>query len=217
MESWYETVRGKTESIFQKITQHNFIKGLLDGSLPEDIFQFYVNQDSLYLATYKKVLSTVAIKCIQAEETQFFLESSTGILEVENALHETFLKREYHVNEPSPTCQLYISYLTHIVETASIEVGLAAVLPCFTIYKEVGDYILQHQTQHTNNPYQNWINTYAGEEFGKSVKKAIEITNKYANHASNQSLLMMEKAFIKASKLEWMFWDSAYQKEQWKI
>jgi thiaminase/transcriptional activator TenA len=24
-------------------------------------------------------------------------------------------------------------------------------------------------------------------------------------------------AFAKASKLEWMFWDSAYNKEEWKI
>jgi len=27
----------------------------------------------------------------------------------------------------------------------------------------------------------------------------------------------MELAFEKSSKLEWMFWDSAYNKEEWKI
>jgi thiaminase/transcriptional activator TenA len=27
----------------------------------------------------------------------------------------------------------------------------------------------------------------------------------------------MELAFEKTSKLEWMFWESAYKKEEWKI
>ena len=35
--------------------------------------------------------------------------------------------------------------------------------------------------------------------------------------ASDEILEKMELAFKKASKLEWMFWDSAYNKEAWKI
>jgi len=27
----------------------------------------------------------------------------------------------------------------------------------------------------------------------------------------------MEEVFIKTSKLEWMFWDSAYKQEKWKF
>ena len=217
MNNWYDEVRKKTEPIFQEIIKHDFVLDLMNGTLSKDIFGFYVNQDTLYLSQYTKVLAQVGVKCYQTEETQFYLESATGIIEVEKALHQLFLKEVYLNPEPSPTCELYNSYLARIVNNYSVEVGLASVLPCFSIYKEVGDYILANQLNKENNIYQEWIDTYAGEEFATSVAKAIEITNKYANSASKENLKLMEEVFIKTSKLELMFWDSAYKQEAWTI
>jgi len=215
--SWYEEVRAKTEPVFQEIVKHDFVKDLMAGTLSDDVFGFYVNQDTLYLSEYTKVLSMVGIKCYEAEETQFYLESATGIIEVEKALHQVFLKKKYLNPEPTPTCELYTSYMARIVANYGVEVGLAATLPCFSIYKEVGDYIIANQTNKESNKYQDWIDTYAGEEFATSVAKAIEITNKYASTASPETLALMEEVFIKTSKLEWMFWDSAYKQEKWAL
>lgn len=215
---WYQSVREKTEYIFQAITTHDFILKLLDGTLPKETFEFYINQDSFYLKEYKRVLSKVGIKCRQDTEIQFFLESATGILGVEEALHETFLKGVNLEAEPSPTCELYTSYLTRMVHNETASVGIAAVLPCFTIYKEVGDFLLAKQSSLAKeNPYQNWIDTYGGEDFADSVNKAVEIANRHAETADNETLELMNDAFLKSSKLEWMFWDSAYQREQWSI
>lgn len=217
MSSWYEKINNQTDYILQKIKAHPFIAKLKDGTLPNDVFLFYINQDALYLSEYKKILSTTGVKCSSEAETQFFLEAALGIIDVENAMHHQFLKPEVFNSVPSPTCELYISYLSRVVHSRSLEESLAAVLPCFTIYKQVGDYLLEHQNHNTNNPYQDWINTYGGEDFAKSVQKAVEITNKHALTASNETLLRMDEAFEKASKLEWMFWDSAYKKESWKL
>jgi len=217
MPNWYNKVRQDTNYILEAIQKHPFITQLMDGTLPDDVFRFYINQDALYLAEYKKNLAAVGIKCNKSNETQYFLDAATGIIAVENALHQVFLKNEILDKEPSPTCELYTSYLAKIINNHSLEEGLAAILPCFTIYKEIGDYILKHQNNKDNNPYQDWINTYGGTTFEESVNKATAIVNKYANNASETILQNMEQAFIKASKLEWLFWDSAYNKEQWKI
>ncbi|CAA6826479.1 MAG: Thiaminase II (EC involved in salvage of thiamin pyrimidine moiety [uncultured Sulfurovum sp.] len=217
MNTWYDEVRIKTEPVFQEIISHGFIKDLMAGTLSKEVFGFYVNQDTLYLSEYTKVLSQVGVKCYEAEETQFYLESATGIIEVEKALHQIFLDEKYLNPLASPTCELYNSYMARIVNNYSVEIGLAAVLPCFAIYKEVGDYVLANQGNKDNNPYQAWIDTYAGEEFAVSVAKAIEITNKYASTASKENLELMEEVFLKTSKLEWMFWDSAYKQEKWAI
>jgi len=214
---WYDEVRTKTEPVFQEIVKHDFVKDLMEGTLSDDVFGFYVNQDTLYLSEYTKTLSAVGIRCHEAEETQFYLESATGIIEVEKGLHQVFLKEKYLCSEPSPTCELYTSYMARIVANYGVEVGLAATLPCFSIYKEVGDYIIANQSNKGSNKYQDWIDTYAGEEFAASVSKAIEITNKYASTASEDTLALMEEVFIKTSKLEWMFWDSAYKQEKWAI
>ena len=217
MSNWYAKVREKTEPVFQEIVKHGFVKDLMAGTLSKEVFGFYVNQDTLYLSEYTKILSQVGIKCYESDETQFYLESATGIIEVEKALHEVFLNEEYLDPIVSPTCELYTSYMARIVNNYSVEVGLAAVLPCFSIYKEVGDYILENQTNKDDNTYQAWIDTYAGEEFATSVAKAIEITNKYAATASEENLKLMEEVFVKTSKLEWMFWDSAYKQEKWAL
>lgn len=217
MSDWYEEINSKTASILQKIKEHPFIKELMEGTLPKEVFHFYINQDTIYLAEYKKILAQIGIKCSNENDTQFFLDAATGIINVENALHQIFLKDVASSDTASPSCELYISYLSRMTHTKSLEEGLAAVLPCFTIYKQVGDYILANQSNKGDNPYQDWINTYGGEEFANSVKNAVEITNKHAATTSPEKIANMNEAFEKASKLEWMFWDSAYNKESWKI
>ena len=217
MSNWFNTVTIKTDAILEKIKEHPFIIELMDGTLSTEVFQFYVNQDSLYLSEYKKTLAQLSIKCAEANDTQFFLNAATGIILVEDELHQVFLNKEHFNNEPSPSCELYTGYMSRIANNHSLEEGLAVILPCFTIYKEIGDYILANQTNKDSNPYQNWINTYASEDFANAVLNAIEITNRHAEKAPEEVLNKMDLAFIKTSKLEWMFWDSAYTKETWKI
>ena len=217
MSNWFNTATIKTDEILEKIKEHPFIIELMDGTLSKEVFQFYVNQDSLYLSEYKKTLAQLSIKCEEANDTQFFLDAATGIILVEDELHQVFLNEEHFNNEPSPSCELYTGYMSRIANNHSLEEGLAVILPCFTIYKEIGDYILANQTNKDSNPYQKWINTYASEDFASAVLNAIEITNRHAEKAPEEVLNKMDLAFIKTSKLEWMFWDSAYNKETWKI
>ncbi len=217
MSNWFLQVEKQTDFILDAIKKQPFIHELIEGTLPEQTFHFYIQQDALYLAEYKKILATTGVKCKDPDHTRFFLDAATGIISVENALHQSFLNNQEEHVEPSPTCELYTSYLTKVVCNGSLEEGLAAVLPCFTIYKEIGDYILGKQDAQQENPYQEWINTYGGEAFAESVNKAVHITNQYAETASEATLEDMERAFIKSSKMEWMFWDSAYNQESWKV
>lgn len=58
---------------------------------------------------------------------------------------------------------------------------------------------------------------YAGIEFAQAVTQAINITDDLARHASVATQQKMLDAFEMATRLEWMFWDSAYHLEKWKI
>jgi len=95
------------------------------------------------------------------------------------------------------------------------EVVLAALLPCFWIYREVGKHI--HARAISPNPYQAWIDTYAGEEFEMAVDAVIAVVDDVAKQASPRTLAAMHHAFIRATQLEWMFWDSAYREETWPV
>jgi thiaminase (transcriptional activator TenA) len=45
------------EPIWHAIQEHPFLKGLVDGSLPEPVFRQYAVQDALYLQAYARSLA----------------------------------------------------------------------------------------------------------------------------------------------------------------
>ena len=97
----------------------------------------------------------------------------------------------------------------------SFPVSVAAVLPCFWIYLEVGKHIYRQANK--VNPYQKWIDTYVDVDFETSVKDVIEVANIMATKVAATELELMDRVFYRASQFEWMFWDSAYNLETWQI
>jgi len=115
----------------------------------------------------------------------------------------------------SPACHHYVSYLLAVAYGEPYEVLLGALLPCFWIYAEVGRDI--HARAASPNPYQAWIDTYAGEEFHAAVQAVIAAADEVAASASAPLRERMHAAFTRATQLEWMFWDSAYRTETWPV
>lgn len=214
---WSEKAWASIEAIYQETLALPFLQELIKGTLDRGKFVFYIQQDALYLSDYGKVLTAIATKLSGPEHIEAFIGFAGDSIAVENELHKTFFA-ELHVNKDqkaSPSCLLYTSFLLRQIN-APVEVMAAAVLPCFWIYKEVGDYILANQVKE-NNPYQAWIDTYGGEVYAQSVRKAIDICDELADKCTDEQQQAMTEAFVTCSKLEWMFWDSAYRLEQWEI
>ncbi len=217
-QSWFDGVVEQVSPIMKAIQQHEFIKKLSNGSLSKKRFQFYIHQDTYYLNTYGKVLASISTQLKDPEQSSDFMRFANETIAVEKILHKEFAEelKAFEIPEKSPTCHLYTGFLAEVFEYDAIEISLAAVLPCFWIYKEVGDYLLSI-TETSENPYHKWIATYGGEDFANSVKRAIEITEHYAQKTTPEVRSQMTKAFMKTAQMEWMFWDSAYQLEKWPV
>ncbi|MFR9166300.1 MAG: thiaminase II [Dysgonomonas sp.] len=214
---WSERTWHAALPVYNKILKQPFIKELMEGTLDKEKFMFYIRQDAAYLSEYGKILSVIASKLDKPEHSRAFLRFAGDTMQVEEALHESFLGRKESVTaiEATPSCLLYTSYL-HKQSSQPVYITLASVLPCFWIYKEVGDYILANQMK-GNNPYQSWIDTYGGEDYEKSVVTAISICDKFAAQCTEEQQRKMTEAFVACSRFEWMFWDSAYRLEKWAV
>jgi thiaminase/transcriptional activator TenA len=90
---------------------------------------------------------------------------------------------------------------------------VAALLPCFRIYWDVGCTIAQKAAP--DNPYRAWIDTYADERFGKAVETAVAIGDRAATAVTAATRAAMLAAFVRACQYEWLFWDGAYQGRSW--
>ncbi len=211
---WSEELWREVEGIYRDILRLPFVEELTRGTLCRERFQFYIRQDAYYLDNYSKVLAHIASRLTSKDWMADFLEFASCGIEVEKAMHASYADLSARPIEPTPTCLLYCSY-----ESAKalepVEVEAAAILPCFWIYMLVGQEI--HRNSSAGNSYSKWIETYADETFARSTARAIEICDELAAATSPEIRRRMTEAFVAATKMEWMFWDSAYNMEKWKI
>ena len=206
---------------YETIRTMPFNAELAAGRLSEARFKHYITQDAHYLIGFGRALALAAAKAPNPERIVQFAKSAEGAIVVERALHGSFFAQyaitaDVFAGTPlSPACHHYVSFLLATAHAEPYEVLLGALLPCFWIYAEVGRDI--HGRAAKPNPYQAWIDTYAGEEFHTAVRSTIAATDEVAGDASPALIERMHAAFARATQLEWMFWDSAYRLEAWPV
>lgn len=200
-------------TLIEKIMQHPFNQELSRGTLDRRKFAYYIEQDSHYLHEFARAHAILASK-MPLKHVRTFLAFSDYTFVAEQELVHDFFKQTLALEATHRTTSATISYTQFLLKSAAldeVEVGLAAVLPCFWIYQEVGLKI--HRDSAPNNPYARWIETYSSDDFAQAVKKAIDITDELAAQASDATRDKMLDAFYKSTSLEWHFWNDAYHLE----
>ena len=207
--------------IYAAILRHLFVSGLTDGSLPPESFRFYAVQDALYLRDFARALSLAAARAPRDEWIIMFNEHAAGALRVERALHESFFA-EWGLTEGdvlatplAPTNLAYTSYLLAVAYGSPFHEAVAALLPCYWIYWEVGK-----ELERKGSPdalYSRWIGTYASEEFGAVVRAVLHATHTMAAGLGASERETMRRHFVTTSRYEWMFWDMGWRRESWLV
>lgn len=214
--NWSEQAWTSIAPTYAAILKMPFIEELANGTLPREKFQFYMTQDALYLEHFGRALALAGARAFDIQDALSYLRFAENAIVVEHALHESFF-RDFGLTEKGtvqPACHHYVHYLRSVTALEPVEVGMAATLPCFVIYKEVGDYI-SGGNQVAGNPYQRWIETYGGEEFAVAVHRAISICDNAAANTTATIRTRMTEAFITSSHLELDFWQAAYDVRKW--
>ena len=209
------------DDVYAAILAHPFIAGLTDGSLNRHAFQFYVVQDALYLGAFARALALTAARAPSEQEILMFCQHAAGALEVERALHAGFF-RDFRLSDEqvastplAPTTLAYTNHLLTITSTGSFPEAVAALLPCYWIYQQVGTSLLQHGSP--DPLYQRWIDTYGGDDFAQIVNNVLALTDQIGHDANTNTLERMKDHFHTSSRYEWMFWDMGYRQEPWPI
>ncbi len=204
------------QSLYDRIIALPFNQELMQGVLDPEKFKFYVNQDSLYLKDFGRSLAILGGRSLENQHLQDLTKFAQETITVEGLLHRHYFEKfgVQFDGRKSPACFSYTHFLLSTTMLGTEEEAMAAVLPCFWIYYEVGHHI--HQNAAPDNPYQEWIDTYAGEEYAQSVKRAIAIMDEMAQGVSPKIKTRMLEQFEVSTRLEHWFWDSAYELEWWR-
>jgi thiaminase/transcriptional activator TenA len=221
MDRFRDRMWAAMEGVFARILAHPFLAGLTDGSLPRDAFTHYVVQDALYLVDYARALALAGAKAPDEHAISMFASHARGALEVERQLHAGLLA-ELGLGEDAvrstpvgPTTLAYTSYLLRSCHQGSFAEGLAAVLPCYWIYAEVGARLLARSSPEPL--YARWIATYGGEEFARIVADVLALVDRVGARVAAAEQAAMSAHVLTTARYEWMFWDAAWRRERWPV
>jgi thiaminase/transcriptional activator TenA len=211
----------RTAGTRDRIHRLPFVTTLGDGTLPLDRFVGYLVQDAHYLREYARVLATAAAKADVVEDLAFFARGAVTAVEVEAALHA---RRSAGAPDPgpSPTCTAYTSFLLATAQTDSYAELVAAVLPCYWLYSDVGTVLAERATTYAqsaaglaDHPYGDWIGTYADPAFEAATATVRAIADRLAAGSGPATVDRMHARFALACEYERRFWDAAWVAESW--
>ncbi len=196
----------KSARVVQAIKCHPFNQELMRGSLARAKFIHYLQQDVLYLQGFARsrdyLVSRLPLRW------QFILSKDTTAECEQTAVHKHFVDLQQSFSISSATIS-YTRHLSCVCEFEPVELGVAAMLPCYWIYRELG-LCMAEQAASSDHPYRRWIQTYASDKLEWATNNMISLFNALAEQTSDATRQKMLDIFHKSMCLEWNFWNDAY-------
>ncbi len=209
----FRRLRAECAADWQAYTWHEFCRGLSDGSLPLAAFQDFLIQDYLFLIQFARAKALAVFKAESLEAMREKTASIQAIL-AETTLHLGYCA-EWGIPEATvratPESAETVSYTRYVIDRGlagdilDLEVALA---PCTVGYGEVALRILADPARKVaGNPYQSWIDAYAGEDYQALARAAAaRIDALGESHGGHARFPMLAATFREAARLEQRFW-----------
>lgn len=209
-----------TAEIRQRIDGLDLLKELADGSLRADRFVEYLVQDDFYLRGYARALAMLASRAPTPSASGFWATSAGQAVAVEVEMHQALLTDPLltgspQANSPSPTTRGYVNFIQTAVAYDPYPVGVAAVLPCYWVYADVGIKLATQASLSKTHPYASWVAAYADPAFQQETQQAIQLLDEAAEQAPALQREAMLEAFVTATRYEELFWERSYLQERW--
>jgi thiaminase/transcriptional activator TenA len=208
-------------SIFARVLDHPFVRGIGDGSLPVERFRFYIEQDYAFLIEYSRVLALAVAKGRELPGMGHFAELLHATLNVEMALHRGYAAKFGITDEAlarvaaAPTTYAYTRHLLATAYAGSLPEIAAALLPCQWGYGEIGKTLAAAGAPPDAPLYAEWIAMYAGDEYHGLVEGLIAHFDALAEQESDHGRERLAAIFLTSSRYEWSFWEMAWRMETW--
>jgi thiaminase (transcriptional activator TenA) len=214
--SFSAELRAASAPLWEAQHAHPFVRGIGDGSLPEDRFRFYVRQDYLFLIDYGRLLALAAARAPRLEWMRRLAGLAQAVLEREMDLHRDLAARwgvsaeTLESERAAPATAAYCDFLLRTAALGDFAELVAALLPCMWSYAEIGRRLADAGAP-DHRGYAEWIATYADDEFAELAAWCREVTDAAAADTAGAGRERMHAAFRASSEHELAFWEAAWR------
>jgi thiaminase/transcriptional activator TenA len=209
--SLFELLKADAAEEWQSYAEHDFVRGMADGSLPKPAFEHYLKQDYLFLIQFARAYALAIYKAADLADMRASLEGLKAILDVEMDLHVR-LCGEWGISaselEALPEANATVAYTRFVLDAGhrgdllDLKVALA---PCMIGYGEIGAALAA--SAGASNPYLVWINEYASDGYQELTAATIADLDKLAELSLTEARYpKLLELFRTATRLEADFW-----------
>ncbi len=199
---------------------HDFVRRLADGSLPEACFRHYLTQDYLFLIHFSRAHALAVYKAGDLDDMRQAAATLDALLNTEMDLHVRFCAR-WGLSEEDmaaiPEADANLAYTRFVLDTGmagDLLDLLVALAPCVLGYGEIGARLLSKPSIPLEaNPYREWIESYGGPEYQGVAEAAAAQIERAARRRLGVMPIQsprwpgLSRTFRIATRLEIGFWD----------
>lgn len=203
-------------------TQHAFVRGIADGTLPQACFRHYLVQDYRFLIHFARAWALAVYKADSLTDMRAGLEPLKAVLDTEMALHVGYcagwgISEQEMANATEARANM--AYTRYVLERGmagdllDLHVALA---PCALGYAVIGRSLAADPaTRREGNPYADWIAMYSGDEYLDVVRESVGHLDRLAASRMGEGRFeQLLLTFRQATRLEVGFWDMGLGLEQ---
>jgi thiaminase len=216
MQKFHEQMLAQAEQIWSKILTHPFLMKTADGTIPDETFKLWMQQDYIFVREAIPFMAVLLAKGPLSLRSNF-IQIMVGL---EQEL-ELFRKnaQEHGIDlaniQPSPTCHAYIQFLMNTAYNLSFEESFTVL---YTAEKVYLDSWMAVKTQlKGDSPWQSFIDNWTSEGFQQYVDwLAITLDDLVAGQPGSK-LKNYADLFNVTARYEFLFWDMAENQQSWLV
>jgi len=223
--SFTQELREKAHPVFEAIFCHPFVGGIAEGSLSSEQLAHYVRQDFQYLTVFCQVYGLAVSKSTRREDIAFFSGQIGFVLDSENHPHRNLARVSGYAMEEleradslAPTARSYTRHMLYAAHSGTLGELLCALYPCPLTYWEIGLRLEEEEVKPDgSHPFKEWIEFYADPVVGDICREFAERVDRLAARAGEDERARMEENFLVSCRMEYLFWEMAYDLEGWAV
>jgi len=211
--SVYAQLKAAARPDWDAYIQHDFVRGMGDGSLEKASFQHYLKQDYLFLLQFSRAWGLAVYKSRTLEQMRYAQQGINAMLDTEIGLHVQYCA-DWGIGEAElqrlPEAAATVAYTRYVLDrglAGDLADLHAALAPCIVGYAEVANWLLaQPSTRLDGNPYRSWIEMYASPEYQAVAAAEIELLEQLCRDLPRSRLEELAETFHTATRMEVAFW-----------
>jgi thiaminase/transcriptional activator TenA len=184
-------------------TAHPFVRGIADGTLPQERFARYVAQDAFFLEAFARAYALAVAHSPDRAALEAFADLLTGVRE-ELRLHDSYAARwgvDLAAVGAAPATLAYTEFLLATAWRGNVGEICAAMTPCMRLYAHLG----QALSDASADTYAEWVTTYADPAFADLATTLERLLDAHASDTGP-----VHRAYRRAMHLEVAFFDAAW-------